>query len=177
MSLHIRDAEILDCALISKMGVKTFVDTYSRILPERIEMTKAYAKETFAEAEIRGQLSDKKIRYYIAHNNDEVVGYAKTVIGEIPSEVRLAPSIELEKIYLLETAKGKGFGKLFFEQLKSLARKDGRKSIWLAVYEDNFEATGFYRKLGFKEIGRREFKFSWQGADYKDIDVLMECEI
>jgi ribosomal protein S18 acetylase RimI-like enzyme len=48
--------------------------------------------------------------------------------------------------------RGKGMGKALTEKAESEARKRGVRKAYL--YTLSFQTPGFYRKLGYREVGR-----------------------
>ena len=170
----IRNADTNDSDFLSNISSTTFVETYVALNPENEKLLAAYAVQTFNEEKIIKELNNKNISFYIIESQNEKVGYAKTVIGQGPSELIFRPSLEIEKLYVTQTFKGKGLGKMLFEHIKINAIKDGNKSLWLGVYDQNMAAIDFYLKLGFVKIGEKDFLFNWNGLEYKDRDWLVE---
>ena len=68
-------------------------------------------------------------------------------------------SIELQRIYLLASEKGNGYGRLQIEKCIELAKNDGYTTIWLGVWEKNEHALGFYKKMGFELFSDHIFDF------------------
>ena len=171
----IRDANKNDAQFLSTISTSTFFDTYVAINPENAKMLAAYVKETFNEDKIERALNDRNVRFYILENKIDKIGYAKTVTGQGPVELNYSPSLEIEKLYLLQKFQGKNLGMKLFNHIKESANLKGHKSLWLSVYDQNTSAINFYTKAGFKVVGEKEFDFSWGKENYKDRDLLLEC--
>jgi GNAT superfamily N-acetyltransferase len=60
----------------------------------------------------------------------------------------------IELLGLPEAARGLGLGRQLMEQAETIARDAGCAGIWLDTYE--FQARGFYEKLGFTLFGTLE---------------------
>ncbi len=58
----------------------------------------------------------------------------------------------VEFLAVSEAARGKGIGRQLIERIEALARDKGKVGIWLDTY--SFQAPDFYRKMGFKDVGR-----------------------
>lgn len=58
----------------------------------------------------------------------------------------------IDSFVLVETYRGKGYGRQTFAQLVSKAKKMNLSSIDLGVQEENDKAIGFYNNLGFYEV-------------------------
>jgi ribosomal protein S18 acetylase RimI-like enzyme len=170
----IRNADLVDSGFLSKISSSTFLATYVALNPENEKLLAAYVAETFNEEKIKKELTNKNISFYIIETQNEKIGYAKTVRGQGPSELNFSPSLEVEKLYVIQDYKGKGLGRKLFEHIKLNAIKDGNKSLWLSVYDQNKAAIDFYLKIGFKKIGEKDFIFNWNGLVYRDRDWLVE---
>jgi GNAT superfamily N-acetyltransferase len=58
----------------------------------------------------------------------------------------------VELLAVSDVARGKGIGRQLIERIEALARDKGKTGIWLDTY--SFQAPDFYRKMGFKDVGR-----------------------
>ena len=69
--------------------------------------------------------------------------------------------------------RGRGVGEALLSALLDWARANPLiEKVSLAVFADNAPAIALYRKLGFKEEGRREREIKFGEGQYKD-DLLM----
>jgi GNAT superfamily N-acetyltransferase len=57
----------------------------------------------------------------------------------------------IELLGLPEALRGKGLGRALMQQAEAIAREAGCAGIWLDTYE--FQARGFYEKLGYSLFG------------------------
>jgi ribosomal protein S18 acetylase RimI-like enzyme len=55
----------------------------------------------------------------------------------------------IEDIAVLAQMRGKGIGKILMNEAEALARRQGYCAVSLYVLRDNFDAIGFYRRLGY----------------------------
>lgn len=60
----------------------------------------------------------------------------------------------IELLGLPESARGRGLGRRLMHQAEAIAREAGCAGIWLDTYE--FQARGFYEKLGYAVFGALE---------------------
>lgn len=95
----------------------------------------------------------------------EAVGFASLCRGplewELELEPQLAPERELVKLYTLESTHGSGLGARLLE---AAAGRD--EPVYLWIMSGNERAEAFYRKHGFREIGRRfPADGPWSGQD------------
>ena len=59
---------------------------------------------------------------------------------------------ELQKLYLADGAKGKGFGKLLMRTAEQYAKAAGYRLLYLETHTNLETAIGLYEKLGFRRI-------------------------
>lgn len=173
----IRKATIKDAKYLANFASSTFFETYVAINPENEALLRAYVTDTFSEDKISMEIQKDAVTFYISEFQNEKVGYAKTVSGAGPKELKFNPSLEIEKLYVDESIKGQGLGKHLLNHIKTEAMKAGNKSLWLSVYDQNTAAIEFYLKMGFKKIGEKDFLFNWNGQEYKDRDWLVEFSL
>ena len=64
---------------------------------------------------------------------------------------------ELQKLYLTDTAKGKGCGKELVQLVENQARAAGYKKLYLETHTNFSVAVKLYEKMGFQPIARPHF--------------------
>ena len=90
---------------------------------------------------------DKRV-YYIAKNDEgETIGGIG--IAEFDGFEGCA---EIQKLYLTDKAKGKGYGKQLMSLAEEFALKAGYKLLYLETHTNLATAVKMYEKLGFREI-------------------------
>lgn len=150
--LEIRRATVDDVDALARLGVDTyrehFADIWSASARER------WLAEQFAPARLAEELSGEAYRYDLASVDGGAVGYAKTLRASVPpvpaSAVR---GFELQKIYFLRNATGRGYGTALIERLCDVGRALGEPHAWLKVLKSNTAAERLYRRLGFEVVG------------------------
>lgn len=77
----------------------------------------------------------------------EVVGYifARVAAGEA----------EVLNLAVHPAHRSRGVGRSLLEQIVHRAARRGASLLFLEVRESNTQAQNFYRKMGFKQVGRR----------------------
>ena len=96
-------------------------------------------------------LPDKR-RYFIATGKEgQILGGCG--FAEFDGFDRCA---ELQKIYLIDAAKGKGIGKYLVQIVEDSARKAGYKKLYLETHTNLETAIRMYEKAGFRQIDRPE---------------------
>ncbi len=61
-------------------------------------------------------------------------------------------ALYVELLWLSEGARKSGLGRRLMQEAERRARRAGKDLIYLSTY--TFQAPGFYRKLGFRSVGR-----------------------
>ena len=87
-------------------------------------------------------------RYFIAEQEDG------TVVGGvgIAEFSGFEDCAELQKLYLADEAKGKGFGKQLIRTAEQYAKAAGYRLLYLETHTNLETAIGLYEKLGFRRI-------------------------
>ncbi|MGI4834736.1 MAG: GNAT family N-acetyltransferase [Janthinobacterium lividum] len=83
--------------------------------------------------------------YFVAELEGEVLGGG----GIFPTENLPANTVELVKLYLLPTARGRGVGKALIDHCLQAARANGYARVYLETTEELTQAIPLYEKLGF----------------------------
>ena len=66
---------------------------------------------------------------------------------------------ELQKLYLMEAAKGRGLGQRLLETAEAGAKKAGFGRLYLETHSNLTAAIGLYQKLHYEEIPKPDFVF------------------
>ncbi|GGE11420.1 GNAT family N-acetyltransferase [Sphingobacterium cellulitidis] len=129
-----------DAELIQQLAHSIWYPTYQEILSKKqidFMLERMYSVEAIQASMVL------KSTFYLLIDDDEAVGF----IGIEPKEDLL----RIEKIYLLPSTQGKGFGKLLIDFAAEEARKQGLSELELNVNRSN-NAYHFYLKQGFRVV-------------------------
>jgi GNAT superfamily N-acetyltransferase len=112
MPLSIKAAGLSDATILAQLGAITFYETFRPYNTE--EDMQAYITKTYAEPLISQNLQHPDIQYALVYDHAEAIGYIKLLLnGQHPA--LSGRSIELEKIYVRQSALGSGAGKLLMD--------------------------------------------------------------
>ena len=78
-------------------------------------------------------------------------------------------SLEIERIYVLESFQGKKIGQILFNKAVEITKNLNLHTIWLGVWEKNISAINFYLKNGFEKFDQHIFRL----GDDEQIDYMM----
>ncbi|MBM3548668.1 MAG: GNAT family N-acetyltransferase [Alphaproteobacteria bacterium] len=76
---------------------------------------------------------------------------------------------EIEKIYLLKPAQGRGLGRALMADTFRTLESVGLSPVVIWVFDFNRKALDFYERLGGRPLGRREVVFRAEGRDFHEI--------
>lgn len=168
ISILVKKAYTEDLEILQQVGRETFYETFSKHNSEE-EMQK-YLAESFSSEKLLKELNTQNTQFFIAWENENPVGYLKINTGQAQTELQDEISLEIERIYVKSSYQGKKVGQLLYDKALEAAREQGKKYIWLGVWEENQKAVGFYRKNGFTEFDKHIFRL---GND-EQIDLMMK---
>ncbi len=167
MSIVIRECTAADVHELRRIAIETFDETFRPLnSPETMD---AYLAEAFDGEKLLRELSCPESSFHFLYLDGELAGYLKTNVAPAQSDRNDPSSLEIERIYVRRTHKGKGLGKALIEHAMKRAAELAKSSVWLGVWEKNIDALGFYRRMGFVASGRHSFRM---GSDIQS-DLIM----
>jgi ribosomal protein S18 acetylase RimI-like enzyme len=169
--MNIRPATINDLSTLQSISRITFAETFAHLNSEA-NMRK-YMEKDLSTKKLGNELMNSNSSFYLAVENGETIGYLKLNECEAGSDMNDTQSIEIERIYLLKSFHGQGFGKEMLDFAFSIARDRQKEVVWLGVWEKNHRAIAFYRKHGFAPHGTHIFRL----GDEDQQDILMRISM
>lgn len=157
MNLSIRQAGISDLKIICALGITTFYEAYFE--QDDPQDLADYVLESFSLEQIERELRDENSMFFVAEADGRAVGYAKLREDSEVDCLESGEAVELQRIYILEKARGKGIGEALMKRCFDAARAKGYKTIWLGVWEQNPAAQRFYERFGFIKAGELRFLY------------------
>jgi len=94
---------------------------------------------------------DRRIYFVAVDEKNQVVGGVG--VAEFAGFSNCA---EIQKLYLDDSTKGKGFGRELMEVVEAWAREAGYRQLYLETHSNLKAAMKLYEKLGFRQIERPE---------------------
>ena len=103
----------------------------------------------YATDKIEKEIANPATEYYIATVHGVPVGYIKlNLFAILPGEEK-ADKMEVERIYLDTTSKGKGLGKKLMLLALQRATELQKEIIFLKAMDSATDAIAFYKSLGY----------------------------
>ena len=165
--LSIRRATPDDSSLIADIGAMTFEASFGA--NNRLEDMEQYLSLSFSKAHIEAQLAEPSTIFLLAYEDCKTVGYVMLRVSKKPMPVIGPKPVELVRLYIEEEIIGKGYGSALMNSCLKEAKKNGRRTIWLGVWEKNLRAIRFYEKWGYTKLGTKEFVL---GSDLQNDHIM-----
>jgi ribosomal protein S18 acetylase RimI-like enzyme len=169
-AVSIRRAAPGDFALLAQLGERTFRETFEEF--NRPEDMSSFLAATYTPERQAKELLDPRLWYFVSEVGAEAVAFALLRSGTVEIGVSGEDPIELARIYVVRAALGEGVGSALMRFCLEEARRMGRRTIWLGVWEHNERALAFYRRWGFVDVGSHVFQV---GTDPQIDRVMMRA--
>jgi N-acetylglutamate synthase-like GNAT family acetyltransferase len=99
--------------------------------------------------DVKSLIRDKNIHCAVLEYENNVIGFGSLIVHQVPSKGKVA---RVEDVVILETERGKGYGRKIMEELIKIARKKKVKNINLTSSPKRVEARKLYKSLGFETV-------------------------
>ncbi len=156
--ISLQPCTIEDAEALAVIGSATFLESFAGVL-EGTSILLHCQKQHSAEI-YRTYLSKTDTQAWLAivQPGDAPVGYLMLTRPDLPLADITEQDIELKRIYLFTRFQRSGAGRLLLNRSLDAARHAGKTRVLLGVFAGNDRALAFYRKNGFKELGKRTFQ-------------------
>jgi ribosomal protein S18 acetylase RimI-like enzyme len=173
-SMNIRSANVEDGAIIAAIHTRSWRETYSGLIPDRVIESRTNIEERTAEWEERLAHSDPDSLVFVAEVSDRIVGFVWIGPSSESVQRRIPGFVEhMYALYVLASEHRRGIGRdLIRASVNSLMRR-GRLSLSLDVLATN-PARMFYERLGAKHLATttiQDGSDSWEQCAYGWIDI------
>ncbi len=142
MEINIRPIQVSDNPIIAKI-IRTALEDLGANLPGTVyfEESTDHLFELFN--------SNKNCAYFIAELNGEIIGGT----GYFSTDGLPNDTCELVKVFLTETARGKGLGYRMLTNCVEAAKQNGFKKMYLETITPSLKkAVKLYEQFGFKYL-------------------------
>lgn len=153
--INVRFATKEDAPMVAELSRRTFYDTFAA--QNSNEDMDKFMNEQFTQERLMEEVGAPSNIFIIAETGGEAGGYARMREFGAPEILGDLPSIEIARIYALQSMIGKGIGNALMKRCIEIAYEMGKRVIWLGVWEKNERAIGFYTKWGFEKFDEHDF--------------------
>lgn len=94
------------------------------------------------------EIADPNVLNFLINQENTTLGILKLVRDCGIDEISSAEALKAEKIYFLKEYSGKGFGKQVLQFIEDMAKKLGKKYVWLDAMQKG-NPIFFYQKNGY----------------------------
>lgn len=146
MNVTIRKARLDELPLVQEMNHKLFLWDFAR----DPALNTAWPHQEVGRSYFEKKISGETGVCFVAEREGELVGY---VVGRIDKEIDKTDTLlrsELENIYVEESARNSGVGKLLVNKLVAWCKGHGSENMLVTAYAGNVDAIEFYKKCGFE---------------------------
>jgi ribosomal protein S18 acetylase RimI-like enzyme len=151
--ISIKRATVDDITLLQTVCIESYTQNFASHWEE--DGLQLYLDACFAEEQLKKDLSDPAIHYYLAIGENGVpAGFMKMIENSLLPDTSYTKAIELEKIYVYPAMKGTGIGNHLMNRLFDYAQESGAEIVWLKVIDTNIAARQFYLNKGFELFKR-----------------------
>lgn len=171
--INIRRASPDDAEMLAELSYRTFYDAFHAHPKNAPEDLADYMEKAFSVEQTRREILEENSIFLVAEIDAEIAGYAKIILGAIEDGISAEKPIELNRLYSHQKFLGKGVGARLMDECFRIAKENDCDAMWLGVWEFNPRAQRFYKKYGFREVGRHIFQL---GSD-PQIDLLMQKDL
>ena len=100
-------------------------------------------------------VKDNRTNCIVLEENEKVIGFGSLIVHQVPSEGFVA---RVEDVIVLESHRGKGYGRKIMEELIKIARKKKVNKINLTSNPKRVAARNLYNSIGFEMYDTGVFK-------------------
>lgn len=147
----------------SEFASEVFIDYYNDLIGNAQAV---YMADLFLSEEAIAKLIRDGAIFRIVEDNDEIIGFCEYKKEE--------DRVFLSKLYASKDHRGKGIGRMMFEDVVNYAKENGINKIYLTVNKGNTPSYNIYLHLGFKVI---DSVVNDIGHGYVMDDYIMEYQI
>ncbi len=155
--MEIRPVQYNQAEILAPFARALFYDAYKDSTDG--EDMGVYLDNAFNLSKVQKEISNPKIQYFFACQNDELIGYLKLRWDRNDEKLEDFNPIELQRIYLKREYWGKQLGSELLNFSFNYAIESGFDCLWLLIYRENKKAMRFYQKHGMEIFGERYFLF------------------
>ncbi|MGB9741077.1 MAG: GNAT family N-acetyltransferase [Candidatus Bathyarchaeia archaeon] len=153
----VRKADDNDVRALSMKLLSLLEDKKSKIYVDNVVkfgISEDYVKKAFAEETLQKAIKEGKATFYLAFENNGLVGFAQTI-------QRDANTAELDRIVVFPPHERKGIGTELLQFALSDLEQKGVKNVLVIAGKEEVHARRFYEKNGFKLIKEDTIEAPW----------------
>ena len=146
-----------DIPVLSRKLLKLLEDKNSQVYRDNVTkfgIPEEYVRKAFAEETLLKAAASGKATFYLAFEDEEIVGFAQTIQQD-------SKTAELDRIAVFPAHERKGVGTQLLKQAIIDQKKKGVNTIIASAGKEEIHARRFYEKNGFKLIKEVTTEAPW----------------
>ncbi|MBS1600209.1 MAG: GNAT family N-acetyltransferase [Bacteroidetes bacterium] len=162
--------------ICNKDDIKSLIDVSTRSYLAHysylwLDHGKNYVDSNFSAEKFHNDMMNLNSVFFLVSEQQENIGLVKLNIDSATENFSEKQALELERIYFVKEASGKGFGKLVIDFIVSFAKQKGKEIIWLKAMESS-PAVGFYTKRGFEIVAETELDYPGTREQFRKMFLM-----
>lgn len=158
-----------DTALLKDIAIRSYKNHYIYLWHDGGE---DYLERNFSDERLREEQADPNAAFFLIYSDEELVGFLKLNIDMTLEGLSAQDCLELERIYLLKKASGRGIGSKVVAFTKELARAKGKKIVWLKAMDSSQQAMRFYIQNGFEICGTYRLDMPQMKEEFRGMYIM-----
>jgi N-acetylglutamate synthase-like GNAT family acetyltransferase len=153
----IKRARQKDIQVLSEKLLSLLEDKNSQIYQDNVAkfgIPEEYVKKAFAEKTLLKAATTGKATFYLALENNEIIGFAQTI-------QKNANTTELDRIIIFPQHTRKGIGTQLLRKIITDQKQKEVENIIVSTGKEERQARQFYEKNGFKQIKEVTIESPW----------------
>lgn len=131
-----------------------------------------YIKANFNSNQLLQELANPNTQFYLLYFQEKLVGFLKLNLDSEVNNYSPIEALELERIYFIKEATGKGLGKMVLEFVIDLAKKRNKSIVWLKAMNSS-QSVKFYEKNQFEIIDEMILPYEFMKDEFRKIVTMM----
>jgi diamine N-acetyltransferase len=160
-----------DIPVLLKVSIQSYKEHYLHLWYDN---GKKYIADNFNTGNFQSQLADKNVALFLIYDDQNMVaGFLKLNIDKGWENYDATSSLELERIYLINSVSGKGLGTKVLDFVTGFSKEKNKKYIWLKSM-DTSSAVKAYERWGFKIISPWTLTFPEMKPEFRGMHVMLK---
>jgi len=150
--------------LLQQLAIQTYQETFAESNSD--DLLQLYYEQSLNLTKLSAQLENTNSEFYFIYSaplatpETKLAGFLKLNIDDAQTDLLDPDALEVEKIYILKEFLSQGLGKQLISFAIKRAEQQHKKHLWLGVWENNFSALNFYKRMGFEQFGQHGFNMA-----------------
>lgn len=151
MTITYRQPTKQDIPALAHFAARMFSENFGYLYQQ--EHLSDHLQATCSEAYFTRMLDEAHL--LIACDDEEIIGYAKWGVLELPVENPITPNSEIHRLYVDSTYQSQRIGHHLMQRM--LESLEDKPAVYLGVWSENDGAQRFYQRYGFTKYGEYNY--------------------